>query len=201
MLSLAEEGLLKAATADRFLLQSCLHALGQGLCSVCPLCKSVGELEEAGATEVLCSSCERAYCHSCGTAWHDGRTCEAACEEIAEAARRHQGSDTATAELLAKTTKKCPFCATPTTHFFDHGCHHIKPTTGCVGKRADGELCGRHWCYLCGKVMAGYDEDLEEDAPADEVCCCEDPFCPKDRSCDCPVCPECTDDKKCSHFG
>lgn len=35
-----------------------------------------------------------------------------------------------TQDVLARTAKSCPNCGTATTHYRNHGCHHIKPGTG-----------------------------------------------------------------------
>jgi len=70
--------------------------------------------------------------------------------------------------LVAATSKKCPYCDFPTTHYKNHGCHHIKPGTGCPS-------CGRHWCFNCRGPH-----------PCRNGCKI---FCSDD--CACPICPDC----------
>eukprot|EP01041_Mallomonas_annulata_P008039 gene8039-16477_t len=76
-------------------------------------------------------------------------------------------------------SKPCPDCATPIAHYKGHGCHHIKPGSGCPS-------CHNHFCYSClsstGSTWRG--------CPYNCQLFCTD-------SCDCPTCLDCTPGHPC----
>ena len=48
-----------------------------------------------------------------------------------------------TQDVLARTAKRCPNCSTLTTHYHNHGCHHVKPGTGTIDR-----------CSMVGRPIA-----------------------------------------------
>ena len=115
----------------------------------------------------------------------------------------------ATNELIAATTKPCPGCATPTSHYHGHACHHI----GYVGGGIGCINCGTHWCFQCG-VQHGTARGVAWTGPqkvwgcAHRASFCKsdstvvdhlinDPY-PHDARCGCPICPDCVPDKPCA---
>lgn len=84
-------------------------------------------------------------------------------------------------DLQYATSKPCPFCATPISHYKGHGCHHIKPGGGCPA-------CHKHFCYVClGTVGKG---TVWQGCP--NSCA---GFCSK--KCKCPECPYCLPGEPC----
>ncbi|KAH3758410.1 hypothetical protein Pelo_9786 [Pelomyxa schiedti] len=71
--------------------------------------------------------------------------------------------------------KPCPQCRTVGVHYRDHHCHHIQ----C--------LCGYNYCYVCLGAYEGYPAKCKNGCKL---------WC--SRQCDCPVCPDCTDNFKCT---
>jgi len=55
-----------------------------------------------------------------------------------------------TQDVIARTSKRCPSCAQPTTHYRNHGCHHIKPGTGTVEGREGGRVGGEMSLQITG---------------------------------------------------
>jgi hypothetical protein len=105
---------------------------------------------------------------------------------------------------ITATTKNCPECQFQITHYHGHGCHHIKPGTGCVN-------CKTHFCFKC--LSKGSDNLAFRGS--ENCCTCESrywsTFCsdienydqiglepvPFDKRCGCVFCPECSKDKPC----
>lgn len=57
---------------------------------------------------------------------------------------------------VAATSKRCPSCSTPFTHYHGHSCHHISP----VGIKGGGcPNCHIHFCYAC---LSTADENIAE---------------------------------------
>lgn len=78
--------------------------------------------------------------------------------------------------MIENSSKPCPFCQTPISHYYKHGCHHIKPGAGCPG-------CRNHFCYIC---LGPH--------PCQNGCPL---FC--NETCGCPTCPECTPGNSCDN--
>lgn len=79
-------------------------------------------------------------------------------------------------DLIRATSKPCPRCRAPITHFKGHACHHITPATdggGC-------SVCHHQFCYVC---LAQWHR-----------CRCPT-FCTDD--CGCPPCPACRPGQPC----
>ena len=76
-------------------------------------------------------------------------------------------------ELIRATSKPCPRCRAPITHFKGHACHHIRPGGGC-------SVCHHQFCYVC---LAPW-----------HTCRCPT-FCTDD--CGCPSCPTCQPGRAC----
>ena len=88
--------------------------------------------------------------------------------------------DEVTVDLLQRTSKPCPSCQTPISHYKGHACHHIKPGGGCPG-------CHHHFCYVClfdsGLTWTGCPNRCP-------------PFC--NDVCGCPRCPDCVPGHSCA---
>ena len=87
-------------------------------------------------------------------------------------------NDEATIDLLQRTSKPCPFCHVPISHYKGHGCHHIKPGGGCPS-------CHRHFCYIC---LHEYNGGCANRCPL---------FC--NDNCGCPPCPDCRPGNSCNN--
>lgn len=102
--------------------------------------------------------------------------------------------------LRDATSKACPSCGYPQTHYHGHHCHHVRE--GCY-------RCGAHFCYSC---LSSATENSTHRGAA-HLCKCGgwSNFCnvdelvehlvvspyPHDSRCGCPVCPECRPGKPC----
>ncbi len=92
-------------------------------------------------------------------------------------------ADEASMNRLFASSKPCPFCQTPISHFKGHGSHHIRPGGGCPS-------CGQNFCYSClgspgvGTVWLRCPNDCKMNC---------------DKSCDCPDCPDCALGIPCLH--
>jgi hypothetical protein len=82
-------------------------------------------------------------------------------------------------DLMQRMSKPCPQCNTKVAHYRRHGCHHIKPGTGCPS-------CHVHFCYVCLLPYA---------AGGGKQCSCP-LFC--NDACGCAPCPECAPGASCS---
>jgi hypothetical protein len=92
---------------------------------------------------------------------------------------RNLGDLEATADFLYRTSKPCPGCHTPITHYKSHGCHHIKPGGGCPG-------CHNHFCYVCLGGLSPQWQGCPNGCPG---------FC--NDTCGCPICPDCPPGQSC----
>lgn len=97
--------------------------------------------------------------------------------------------------------KRCPSCKAPTSHYKEHGCHHILPPND---HRGGCPVCHTHYCFVC----------LGEWGPKDDgisVClangcynfCYDAGFKFNDGTiaetdCGCPICPDCTPGEPCT---
>lgn len=122
--------------------------------------------------------------------WHEGETCQQA------KARRSIGLNDnlmETERLTRLTTKKCPSCDFPVSHWHGHACHHIAPLpgNGCPN-------CGTHWCYGC--ETTGDNAGHCGSVPECSVFCRDDDILehidsssgwPVDDRCGCQMCPDC----------
>jgi hypothetical protein len=86
-------------------------------------------------------------------------------------------SDEASLDLVYRTTKACPFCSAPVSHYRGHGCHHIAPGNGCPS-------CHGHFCFNC--LLPQHSPD----------CSC-DTYC--SASCGCVACPDCHPGQPCAN--
>ena len=179
MAVLQREGVVDGAVAARFNRAQLMAVVGHHQLTQCPDCK-VEAVRASDNTQVICYVCDQLYCQDCNVLW----TADHDCREVAA---QRAGTDTATAEQLRQSSKPCPRCRTPITHYFQHGCHHIKPGGGCQGRLQSGQVCGAHFCYVCLRMRDSSDGGCDCSAS-----------CPNDRSCGCPVCPDCAAGRKCT---
>ena len=77
------------------------------------------------------------------------------------------GKDSATQDLIKSSSKPCPFCEMPTTHYRGHACHHIR---GCLN-------CKQHWCYMCSA------KSRSKNSWAPSCTCANNGFCYCDLVC------------------
>jgi hypothetical protein len=115
-------------------------------------------------------------------------------------------------QYVAATSKKCPSCSTPFTHYHGHSCHHISP----VGSKGGGcPSCHIHFCYAC---LATAEENILMRGDRKSCRCpkgkwgtfCEskdigryliqEPY-PHDSRCGCPICPDCRYQQPCGGLG
>ena len=95
--------------------------------------------------EFLCPNCNKKYCLSCKTEWHEGKNCKEY-QEMLETSKL--AKDVGKLDNLflkfAKGSKfkQCPYCK-----------HWVEKTQGCnhISCR-----CGHHFCYNCGEKMDGH---------------------------------------------
>jgi len=102
-------------------------------CRAIHLCSAADARSDRGRFQ--CHDCRTELCARCKGTWHAGEDCGTYQARMAEAAH---GTDAATRRLLRRTSKPCPGCRYPTTHYKYDGCHHIT----CV-------RCRHDWCYVC----------------------------------------------------
>merc|ERR1712007_173279 len=88
----------------------------------CPKC---GQMSAVGNISI--GSLEMGTCPYCQHQWNQAQ---------------QTGQDAATAAMISATSKPCPNCGLPITHYHGHDCHHISPGTGCPS-------CKQHFCYVC----------------------------------------------------
>ncbi|KAJ8598657.1 hypothetical protein CTAYLR_003059 [Chrysophaeum taylorii] len=81
----------------------------------CPTCNRVAEVADDDPALVRCPYCSESFCRKCLVPWHVGATCDE------YQARRGNVGDNSAA-LVKATTRPCPICSTPTTHWHGHGC-------------------------------------------------------------------------------
>ncbi len=108
----------------------------------------------------------------------------------------------ATDGFILATSKVCPTCEVPVTHFHGHACHHIVPGGGCPN-------CQKPFCYKC--LSTGEENYRATGQPAICQCAGWSTFCednaiydnlelepyPKDRRCGCAICNECSAGNPC----
>lgn len=114
--------------------------------------------------------------------------------------------DFTTDAFIAATTKPCPSCKMPGTHYHGHACHHISPSGGCTN-------CKTHYCYRC--LSTESENIAQRQNRSSCLCGFWSTFClpvitakeirqhikltpyPHDKRCGCPICPDCSPDKPC----
>ena len=164
----------------------------------CPNCQALCESMPLSmeAERAACGECAHRFCSKCKLPWDAGHRCVAA------------GEDDETAAFIAATTKPCPRCECPVSHYHGHGCHHIGQEGACP-------RCQAQFCFICGATR---EENIAERG-GKQYCNCtfkvvaEDgkgrwsTFCdtadiaeflepnasgyPIDTRCGCPICPDC----------
>ena len=157
----------------------------------------VGEGRYQTPSKFVCMFCESeayALCTQCKELHHPGT---GDCKR----AMTWRGTNSKSDTLIKLTSKPCPYCTTPTTHFHGHGCHHIMPDGGCPS-------CHKHWCFACRTAcqtqvgnnycaskprcsMFCKSEDIERNIDVSSGY-------PIDRRCSCPICPECRLGRPCA---
>ncbi|KAH3743642.1 hypothetical protein Pelo_14950 [Pelomyxa schiedti] len=139
--------------------------------AACPQCSTIvvgGNSLTEPCVRCFNPACAILFCRNCKIPWHRDLSCE---QHTAQAARVEE-----TEKLLKATSKPCPKCGSLISHYKSHGCHHIRPGTGCPS-------CHTHFCYLC---LGPY--------PCRSGCSL---FCT--ATCGCPPCPDCTKGHPCSN--
>jgi hypothetical protein len=113
----------------------------------------------AAATKTTCIWCEAELCACCAEKWAghlSGRSCDES--------RQLAAGDAASEAFIRATSKPCPNCKFPTSHFQGHACHHISPdSNGCP-------RCHTHYCFACSATA---DENIR-DRGSRQKCRCPD---------------------------
>jgi hypothetical protein len=191
--ALVEQKVLSLSDAGRFRQQQLLAALDGGGTPFthCPNrnCKLLvaldGGLEGCVSTLLVCPHCYVPFCAPCSVPYHRGMSCRQF-----RAAHVDEQKNQA---LFDATSKPCPNCRTRITHYKHHGCHHIRPGSGCPG-------CHHHWCYNCSGSWSGCDcaacRMLATQQRQKTACHCGVLFC--SDKCACPECPDCAAGRPCA---
>jgi len=168
----------------------------------CPACNVPFFVDDAfrkGATRRATCECGVTFCWRCLVPWERHRAYPS-CEAYQRAANE---LDEDTARYVAASSKPCPGCSAPLTHYHGHSCHHISA----AGDDAGGGCprCHTHFCYACLATAA----ENERERGARQACRCAagrwGTFCetahiaehlvaepyPHDDRCGCPICPDC----------
>ena len=176
----------------------------------CPSCEVpcwVDDSVRSRSKRAVCANpkCNCSFCMSCLVPWHKGMTCT-------EYVTTCSTSDQLSQRFIAATSKPCPACSTPFTHYHGHSCHHISPA-GATGGGCPS--CHVHFCYACLST-----EHENRTQRGDRKACrcpkgkwstyCEsvdiekylvdDPY-PHDMRCGCPICPDCSFGNPCGGRG
>lgn len=151
--------------------------------TVDPLPDRVPSLAYTESTaSVKCIHCQKLTCRLCRIPWtaaHVGQTCT----QVQRLRRMHSVAHNALFDSLGITFKQCPGCGTGITHYRGHGCHHIRPGSGCTN-------CGTHFCYVClYKFPSQGPFSCPFDCPK---------FCTMDGICGCLDCPDCKPGQPCT---
>ena len=113
----------------------------------CPSCNVPFWVDEAFRSvsnsnrRVVCGNekCALTFCWLCLVPWHRDLSCE-------EYKIITSANDQESQRFVVATSKPCPSCSTPLSHFHGHSCHHISP----VGERGGGcPACHVHFCFAC----------------------------------------------------
>ena len=125
--------------------------------------------------------------------------------QIIEKVEISVSNDDLSEQINKATSKPCPNCRIPTTHFHGHGCHHV--IDGCFN-------CKTEYCWRCGSTA----EDNIKERGRSSRCKCDGgswtTFCknedildnivlnefgyPIDKRCGCPICNQCLRGEPCS---
>eukprot|EP00457_Paulinella_chromatophora_P000539 gb/GEZN01000539.1/.p1 GENE.gb/GEZN01000539.1/~~gb/GEZN01000539.1/.p1 ORF type:complete len:1342 (+),score=148.15 gb/GEZN01000539.1/:92-4117(+) len=135
-----------------------------------------------------CAHCNQHFCCKCLAPWHYKQNCEdyemdqkrQKRELDPEAALLRKKAEARSEALLRQTSKPCPTCKVPITHYFMHGCHHIRPP---IGEAGGCPNCHTHFCYVC----------LRQGTSCDSC----GAFCDVEMRCGCPICEVCKPGKSC----
>jgi hypothetical protein len=169
----------------------------------CPLCVVPfwGQLPPADSSDplrkygikVLCPNCRKHFCSQCNLAWHDKLKCSS------RVRKNHRDPTENTRLFIDATSKRCPKCGTPNTHYHGHDCHHVR---GCA-------MCGQHFCYVC---LAKHETDFSTHQRVGWGCVHRSSNCnssdirehlevkpyPRDTRCGCPICMDCRRGRPCA---
>ena len=148
-----------------------------------PFVQDVGEGKGMKKFKCLyCNSEQYAKCYKCKGKWHPGKYCPDEKEDLSMA-------------VIKASSKPCPNCQYPTSRYHSHGCHHIRPGSGC-------RSCGHHWCYVCSGVYRNCGCSYQGASSCDTVHSKDDIEYndlgwPVSKTCKCPICPDCRVGKSC----
>lgn len=146
----------------------------------CPHCRQriVGTPSPRDSTIIRCTSaiCGAVFCNRCNRDWVAGHVCPPT----------HSAEYAASAAAISSSSKRCPSCTAPVTHYQNHGCHRI---------RCGNPACKHRFCYICLAEVRPDEDDPEDEALDSQTCRCP-PFC--QPNCGCPPCPDCRPSRPCS---
>lgn len=143
--------------------------------------------------QISCPNCRKSFCFQCNLAWHDKVKCPN------RVRKNHRDPTESTRLFIEATSKRCPKCGTPNTHYHGHDCHHVR---GCA-------MCGQHFCYVC---LAKHETDFFTQQRVGWGCEHRSSNCkssdvkehlemkpyPRDTRCGCPICMDCRRGRPCA---
>lgn len=127
-------------------------------------------------TRCTSATCGAVFCTLCSRDWSRVHVCQAPTAE-----------DVASVQVVSRTSKPCPNCNAPVTHYLNHGCHRMHCTN---------HSCGHRFCYVCLAVVRADEDDPNDEALDRQTCRCP-PFCQADGACGCIRCPDCRPGEPC----
>jgi hypothetical protein len=146
----------------------------------CPHCRQriIGSPSPNNPSIRRCTNaiCGAVFCGTCNRDWSDHHFCPA-----------DRAEDLTSAAAISSTSKPCPKCRAPVTHYRDHGCHRI---------RCGNPSCTQRFCYICRAEVRADVDDPDDEALETQTCRCP-PFCKADGSCGCQPCPDCRPNHPC----
>ncbi|MEK9699551.1 MAG: IBR domain-containing protein, partial [Candidatus Poseidoniales archaeon] len=193
------------ALVERFMEEAAIPPENQVYCPMKECMRMNNIAPPTGGTdddgvEVNCVFCNAHFCSRCHDEW-EGHGPDKSCRS----AKLTRVGNTASMAYIEATSKPCPQCKFPTTHWHGHECHHMGYTTnGCP-------RCRCNWCYACLTTGA---ENTAERGRASRCKCpggfwsaycnrndivaniVSDPY-PRDTRCGCQICPNCRPESPC----
>lgn len=171
---------MRCSHCERFLCQTCTEVWGEQ--HLCPALRKQREEQERLSLAEVARLLEEQQQQE---AEEEARAeTQRQMQEVAERQRRleeqrqrQQAQIAESEQLITATSKPCPRCRAPITHFRGHACHHITPGGSAGGCSA----CHHQFCYMC---LAPW-----------HTCRCP-LFCT--TACDCPPCPTCRPGRGCA---
>ncbi|XP_071117850.1 E3 ubiquitin-protein ligase RNF14-like [Haliotis cracherodii] len=144
---------------ERLMLQKSLERMSDVVW--CPRCNNPVIREEEDHLNLgHCTTCFFSFCTLCRDPWHQGEPCQTAEDKLnaaekkapnaseadrkrLEAIKKKLAEELKTKIEMSKKSRQCPVCTVP-----------IEKIAGCNKMTC---RCGKSFCWLCGKLIVGYD--------------------------------------------